>query len=447
MRLSRLRLRLATWYAVAFFAGLLLLDVALYGLLRAQADRRLTRGLRATAGALQAAVRLELDETPDSGLAFAATETLHEWAAPPGAYLVLDADGQVLAERGPESWRRVARLRPAVAGIEDLDVGTEEPVRRLVLWSEGPPRYGVSVLASAGATAEENELLAWWLAGSLPLVVLLGLAGGYLLSRRALQPVAELQQAIGRISPTALDQRLAVEHPPDELEGIKQQVNDLLDRLEQAQRQNRRFLRQAAHQLRTPLTLVLGEASLAGAGEPPDPAVLGRIHLAAEQMQRRVNELFLLAEAQSGAPPRLEGPVDLESLLLEVADALRGRAQRLGQRLEFGAVAPAWVRGHTGLLREAVLELIENALRHGRPGSGVTLSLMADGKVRLGVSGAGPRFDLPPVDEEPGQGDRGLGLGIVRWIAQLHHGGLELERGGEVNTLRLVLPAIAAPRG
>src|SRR6478752_1345676 len=101
MPLSRLRLRLGVWFAVAFLAGLFLLDLSLYGYLRIQSYRRLNREVRSQAEALSAAVLQEFHELPDSGLAAAAREAMREWQGPPGAYVVLDSSLERVAERGP----------------------------------------------------------------------------------------------------------------------------------------------------------------------------------------------------------------------------------------------------------------------------------------------------------------------------------------------------------
>jgi len=286
---------------------------------------------------------------------------------------------------------------------------------------------------------EYNEALALWLTISAILVVLLGLGGGYVLSRRALAPIDALGDAIAGISPGALRARLPVNTPADEVDRVRMQFNALLDRLEAAQAQNRKFLREAAHQIRTPLTLVMGEASLElQRAEGEGAAVLRRIQLAAEQMQRRVDDLFLLAEAQSGSIPPLDEVVDLDGLLLEVADAMRGRARQLVRQLQFREVAPASVRGNRGLLREAIIELIENAVRHGTKGTPVELGLVAGQEARVVIASGGEPFVL--TEATSAAPEHGLGVPIVQWIAGVHGGRLETRHQGGTNEVFLVIP-------
>lgn len=437
MPLSRLRLRLGVPFAVAFLVGLLALDLALYGFLRGRAERRLTRDLQDRAEALEEAVAQEYHDLPDSGITAAATEAMREWTAPPGAYFVYDGAGRILASRGPASWVPILDPLPFDTVTIDRPLPRGHPLRRVGRWHSGPPPFGIVVAASAGGVAEDNEALAWWLGLGAVVILGLGLTGGYVLSRRALLPIAELGDEIAAISPDALAHRLPVSTPPDELDRLREQFNALLERVERAQSQNRQFLRQAAHQIRTPLTLVMGEASLAlSRGEPRDAEVLKRIQLAAEQMQRRVDDLFLLAEAQSGSRPALDETVDLEELLLESADAMRGRAHHLGRQLRFGEVTPATVRGNRGLLREAILELIENAIRHGTTEVPIELRLVAGPAVV--VRSGGREFD-PGATNGTGEGGHGLGLAIVRWIVQLHGGDLAADHRSGTNEVRLSL--------
>ena len=442
MPLSRLRFRLTLRFAGAYLVGLLALDLALYGYLRERAAHRLTRDLDARATALIAAVHQEFADEPDSGLQVDAREVMREWKAPPGAYQILDTLGRPLATRDPDGLLAAWDGIPLDSPVRVRRLPEGRPYRRVVARSDSGPPFRVVVVASAGAVAEDDERLAWWLGLSAVALLLLGLGGGYILSRGALAPMDELGDAIARISPTSLGARLPVADPPDEVDRLRAQFNALFARLEEAQSQNRRFLREAAHQIRTPLTLVMGEASLALSGSGGDPETLRRIQRAAEQMQHRVDDLFLLAEAQAGATPALDERVDLEELVLEAADAMRARAHQLGRRLAFGSIAPVMVTGHRGLLREAMLELLENAVRHGGAEAPIEIALDATPSPRIAITSLGPPFVVdaavvPPTGEVA---HHGLGLTIVRWIAELHHGVLAVESAGGANRVTLTLP-------
>ena len=443
MPLSRLRLRLGARFAVAYFVGLLVLDLFLYLSLHLQADRRFTHELESRGAALIEAVLQEYNDLPEAGYPAAAREAIHEWQGPPGAYAVLESAGTVIAERGPAPWVAALRWPGAIAGKRDLSLGDDESYREVIVRHAGPPAFSVAVFSSARELEVNNESLAFWLGMSALLILVLGIAGGYVLSRRALAPIDELGDAIAGISPASLRARLPVNTPADEVDRVRMQFNALLDRLEGAQAQNRKFLREAAHQIRTPLTLVMGEASLElPRAEGTSADALRRIRLAAEQMQRRVDDLFLLAEAQAGATPPLDAVVDLDGLLLEVADAMRGRAHQFGRQLAFGDVAAVQVTGNRGLLREALLELTENAVRHGDPKVPVTLALHSGAEATLTVTSGGPPFQLDPGAGDPlgAESDHGLGLQIVQWIARLHGGRLDVRPDPQGNAVVLILP-------
>lgn len=451
MPLSRLRLRLAIRFALAFLAGLILLDAALYSYLRVQSDRRLTRQLRNAGEELAGLIRREYREHPRAGLQSAAKEALREWTGLAGGYLVLNPAGQPVAVRGPAAW--VEAAGKTSDSLTDLSSGGEHSIRRVLVRTEGDPAFAVVVLQSTESLDEEHEALLLWLGLSLPLVLLLGLAGGYLLSRGALRPVERLQRAIAALPADRLTDRLPVDPVPDELDRLAQQFNALLDRLQQAQQRSRHFLRQAAHQIRTPLTLVMGEATLAptaedGADQPA--AALRRIRIAAEQMQRRVAELFLLAEAQAGDQLELVDVVELDALVLECADVMRGRAHALGRRLELGRVAPLTIRGNGAALREAVLELVENACRHGTDEAPVQLEVMREhGTVALQVVSSGPAIAASALagDALAPAAEGGIGVSIVRWIVAQHGGRLEYRRLAARNVFAILLAATGAGTG
>jgi signal transduction histidine kinase len=297
------------------------------------------------------------------------------------------------------------------------------------------------VVARSTRDIEElGELLGRWLLLSIPGVTLFALIAGYLLARRALTPVRDMTAAITRIEPDDLTRRLPVREPPDELDDLAAQFNDMLARLTRARERNRAFIAQAAHQLKTPLTIVRGESEL-GLDRTRDPeeyrVTLQRVRQAADQMARRVEGLFLLAQADAGERPPLTDTIELDGLALESADLMRGRAQRAHRSLELDRVESAVAYGNEQLLREALLELLENALKHGADGA-VRISAYNEGdRAHIAVASAGPAID---ASTRPRVDGGGLGLSILRWIADLHGGDLTYVSAAGVNTFTLAWP-------
>ena len=445
MPLSRLRLHLAGWFTLAFLVGLAGLSLTLFLVMHHQNDRRFTRGLVEQAGELAAAINGELQDQPRPSLDSAVAAALDGWPAGVEAFGLYDAAGTRVATAGPASLRAVLppTVPPGTRFPIDVHPGGEHAVRLAgtTLSSAG---LQVVVARSLFSLDEDSEALALWFLLTAPPTILASLAAGYFFSRRALRPVEALGTAVDAMDPEALDGRLPVSRHPDELDRLAMQFNALLGRLQQSRSRNQEFLQRAAHQIRTPLTLVLGETELAldASASPVDAAeALRRIRLAATQMRRRVEELLLLARADAGERAPLTDEVELDGLALDCTDLMRSRAQSLGCRFELTQVDPVVVRGSEPLLREALVELLENACRHGAPPVPIAVSVIeldgvasievVNGIAQPGADGARP---APSIGQ-------GLGLRIVRWIAGEHGGSLEQEArpGAVVHRLRIPL--------
>jgi len=461
--LSRLRLRLSAAFALAFALGLAVLNTALFLVLRRDADRQLTHHLEAAATEVAEALAREYGEAPERGLPAAARETFREWPATGNSFVVYDGAGARLATLGNPARLAAApaALHAGDAGVLDRVAGARDHVRlvadQLVRVGHVTPGFRVLAIGTRAPTEERLETLGWWMLASAPLVVLLSLGGGYALARLALRPIATLERAVAALDPADLARRLPVTERPDELDRLAFRFNELLGRLEQAQCRNRQFVQRAAHQLKTPLTVVLGEAdlSLNGADEADGRAQgMRRVRTAARQMRRRVDELLLLAEAQAGEQVPLDDLVELDGLALECADLMRGRAAQLSRSLTLGRVESLTVRGSERLLREALVELIENACRHGTAGLPICVSVHAEGPVAwVDVASGGPPAPAVSTDTAPGDDGTRLGLTIVRWIAGQHGGRFRYEHVRGINvfgfSLRLapagVSPVTAVP--
>jgi signal transduction histidine kinase len=444
MPISRLRLQLAAWFAAAVLVAVAVVNITLYVYLRRDAESRFTGQLQAAGQGVLAAVRRELDENSESP-AQAATATLDEWPAGAEAFTITTDDGHTSTRGSTALLGAISRTANGRRPGEVWAVRTSDEVRaRLTVVSDTlSPPLRVVVARSTKDVEELGELLGRWLILSIPGVSLFALVAGYLLARRALTPVREMTAAITRIEPDDLTRRLPVREPPDELDDLAAQFNDMLLRLTRARERNRAFIAQAAHQLKTPLTIVRGESEL-GLDRTRDPeehrVTLQRVRQAADQMARRVDGLFLLAQADAGERPTLTDEVELDGLALESADLMRGRAQRARRSLELDRVESAVAYGNAQLLREALIELVENALKYGGDGP-VRISAYNEGdRAYLAVASAGP--PIAP-SARPRLDGGGLGLSILRWIAGVHHGELQYAAAAGVNTFTLTWPTQA----
>lgn len=446
--LSRLRLRLAAVFTVTFVVALALVAAGSMGWLMHESTRRLDDRLAVLAVAVSRAIALEKAEYPDSGLAAVVDDVQREWVVGPDSWIVLDSAGVPLSATTDTTDRRrvLSAWRSAAGDGSPLDIqrdGDDLRVRSMTVPPrEALPKYTILAVASTEGIEADAELLTLALALAAPLIALASLLGGYLLSRWALRPTETLGRAIDALGPTAIGTRLPVSDPPDEIGRLAQRFNALLERLATSQAQNREFVREAAHQIRTPLTLVRGEAELALEASSPNMGMLrdalGRIERASRQMQRRVDELFLLAEAEAGTVLEQRAPVDLDGLVVDGVDLFRARAAQFGQPIAYGALAPATVMGDQTLLNEALLELLENACRHGRTDSAIAVSVrLRDSWADLVVES-----QRPPDASRGAPASTGLGQRIVRWIAEVHDGHFAVEHDASgCYTAVLTLPA------
>lgn len=439
--LHSLRGRIALFVSIAVFVSLLLLNLSVTSFVRKAGDGRVTRRLQAAGTTLLSFVRAEHAEHPEEGWQAAAAHALDEWPTGADAYAIRTATGELLGARGnPALIRRMWSADSAVGPPQRDIFGA----RLLMVRDTLLPTLSVVAIGSLDAEREESAVLTRWLLWSIPVMTVASLSLGYLLARRALQPVNDLAISISALDVERTDLRLVAPDGASEIIVLRDRFNALLDRLSQSRHRTQRFVREAAHQIRTPLTLVLGEAGLQCAARDISPEAKRaseRILRAAQQMQRRVDDLVLLAIADVGEQPRCADEVDLESVVLEVADLLHTRAVSLGRAIVLDRIEHVMARGDEALLRELLLELLENACRHGSADSPIRITLtVLLGEAQISVQSAGGPFSLPSEAADTLVRSGHLGLPLVQWITRLHRGRLTLSHQNGENLLTLLLP-------
>jgi two-component system OmpR family sensor kinase len=293
------------------------------------------------------------------------------------------------------------------------------------------------------------SILIW---GSV-VAVLFSAIMGALLARRALHPINTITQTAVQITRADdLGRRIPHVGPPDEVGQLAGAFNEMLERLESIFRAQRRFVADVSHELRTPLTTIRGNVDLMRRMGGDDPASLSAIENETGRMTRLVGDLLLLAKADAGHLPIVREPVQIDAVLAEIFHQTRVLA---GQRLQISLQCPEAedadpliVMGDADRIRQLLLNLVDNAMKHTPDGGQVSLRLaQMDGWVRLTVADTGsgiPPEDLPHVferfyraeksrvrkpafsDDSPGVGV-GLGLSISTWIAEAHDGYIEVQ--------------------
>ncbi len=341
--------------------------------------------------------------------------------------------------RASDSFVRVREARRAIGGV---------PVVVRAARSEERYRHDIRELVIVHAIA-------------VPLAVVLCAAGGYLLAKRALGPVARMTQAARRISAERLSDRLPVENPADELGGLADAFNQTFARLESSFERLRRFTANVSHELRTPLTAIrsVGEVSLAERrADKSYRDVIGSILEEVDRLTTLVDTLLTLSRADAGELRLERAPVDLLALAREVAADLSVLAEEKQQSLQVEGDAGVEIEGDRVVLQQALVNLVGNAIQYSPAGSPVRMVVRRNGAhAQLDVVDRGPgiaaehrdhvfeRFYRIDAGRARSDGGAGLGLSLVKWAVEAHGGQVGLESTpGSGSTFRVTLPKAAA---
>lgn len=300
------------------------------------------------------------------------------------------------------------------------------------------------------------------LAGGLTVLglVLIPLAAlvGRLLARRALRPIAGLVGEIRSLGSVRLDGRLGIPpHAVDEVAVLASSFNEVLSRLEESIVAMRRFTADASHEIRNPLSILRTglEVALRRERSPEDYRTLLRENLQEiERLQATLEGLLALARTEPGQPPPIQRQtVDFSTLAAETTERFQAVAGELGSRLDSEIAPGLALTGDARLLRLVLFNLIDNAFKHGPPGDSIRVEAARDGGlVRLRVANSGTPIPaalreriferyVRAGSEQRDAGVGGLGLSVVRWVAEAHGGGARMVDAAEGNCFEVTLPA------
>jgi two-component system, OmpR family, sensor kinase len=449
-----IRLRLTLAFAAAIGAVLAGGGFLLYHQLEDSLDRTLDQGLRTRSAEVTAVVR-----QGDPGLR----------EAPPAP--VADATGsfaQVLDSRGT--------IRDQSPGLGQQPLLTGAPLRRartetvliarthrlgadvrLLAVPLGAQRQKLVLIVGAPLRSRDQTLSN--LRGELlvggPAALLLASLIGYLVAGAALRPVERMRTRAAVITDQDLSERLPVPGANDEIARLGATLNQMLARVERAVKRERSFVADASHELRAPLALIRAEVDLAldlPRNAEELQAALHSIGEEADRLSRLADDLLLLARLDEGALPLRKETLDVRDVLHDVVERFRRRAADEGRRVDVDAPGLG-VEADRVRLGQALVNLVDNALRHG----GGTITLTAQSRadaVEIHIADEGPGFGgvaesaferFTRGDQARSSGGAGLGLAIVKAIVAAHGGRVavstETARGADVV---LTLPATPA---
>ena len=395
--LDRLKLRLTAWYAATFGLILFLLGGGLFLTIRSQMSRHLDDSLRLAAGELIRAARIrEVESRQARGAVVDAVDELH---IPDRSLYLLELDGTPVKPPAADAWIRDAARRAAREGSADLEVASRD--RRLRLHATrftvpGPRTYvGAAVADVVELEDQYASLIGAFGAAALAGLVLVAF-GGWLLVRQSTAPVERSMDTM------------------------------------------RRFMADAAHELRTPIAVLRSQAEVALQRERDGEGyarALRRVESEAQRLGATVEDLLTLARADAGERAVERQQVFLDDLALDAAAGARALAIRRGVSLEVGTFEEAVLTGDPALVRQLLMIVLDNAVKFTPAGGRVRLGVGAPGgraEVVVEDTGAGiPADQLPHIFERFYRGDpararanggegAGLGLAIARWIADAH---------------------------
>jgi two-component system, OmpR family, sensor kinase len=462
-----LRLRLATIFAAGSAALIAVAGLAFLWQLHASLTAALDSELRLRAAAL--AARLASGPLPPGSPAGADQTGSHTGQFPVAEVAqVLTPGGMVVYSSGTEGRGPLlsrTQLRPIAKGPLTLTATIEGERLRLlasdVRRHSRPAITVVGVPTDIADAAQTRARLALVIGG--PTVVLAAGLGGWLLTGAALRPVGRMRRRLDEISEHDTSARLPVPATGDEIAALADTMNGLLDRLAQALARQRAFTADAGHELRTPLTALKAELELAARPGKSREALTDAVRAAAgdtDRLIRLAEDLLLLARADEGAAFLAWERTDISSELHGAARRFASAAAARGVAISVQAPGRLDAVADRGRVRQALDNLIANAVQHAPPGSTVEVSgrcAAAGGGQRrvvaVEVRDHGPGFPpefLPRVFErfqraDPARGradgGAGLGLAIVATIARAHHGRVDagnLPAGGA--RVRIELP-------
>ncbi len=446
-----IRARLTAWHSLVMIAVLVTSAVAVAVVERRLVLERLDDEIERLMMTLDGVMRNEFNE--GLTLEAAAEEASLEVVAPDRVMVLVRPSGELLAMWGlpfQKDWR------------PDLQRSTTDTIvvgnRRLRRFSHAVTfrdhRYVAAVMAPLEELESEQAELRMVLAIGAVLGLLVASIGGWVVAHQTLKPLTTMAgqaTAITEHDPTG---RLSAPNTSDELGQFATSFNELLDRLAAVLRAQRQFMADASHELRTPVSVVrtTAQVTMARATRSEDD-YRESFTIVAEQatrLARLVDAMFLLSRAEANGLPLVPEPLYIDDLVAGCLRAARILSEERGIEVEGTGSSEQMFSGDNVLLRHMIGNLLDNAIRHAKPGGRVSAAVSSTSdSITIDIRNDG---DVIPIDQrerifqrfvrlDPQSKGAGLGLPIARWIAEAHGGWLVLERSTSADTtFRVVLP-------
>ncbi len=324
--------------------------------------------------------------------------------------------------------------------------------------------YVVAIAASLSNVRAIQRRLLVTLLSLIPAAILLSLIGGALLARQAIEPLDRMTTTAQQISAEHLTKRIELQRADVELRSLADSFNQMLDRLDQSFKQIRQFTADASHELRTPVSILMGETELAVNNlldYEECKAALASRREELQRMARIIDDLLALSQFDFAERTLQSKRLDFTDLVIEVCEQQRNQARVKGVELELIDTVPVTIEGDSSRLRQMVRNILDNAIKYTPKGGKVTVELQPsdDGMCVLRVSDTGigiPESSMPHIFDRfyrvdkartREEGGSGLGLSIVKEIAEAHGGRIGVQsQVGAGTILTVVLKDVFSPK-
>lgn len=474
MNTRSIRFRLTVWYAGLLGILILLLGTSTYLGLRHYLNQTLNESLGRQARQIGESF---LADVATGGEGYVVSEINEHYAPEQNNRFVrvTRADGSVLYISGkPKESHFDPSTIPILGYPVNQDFEREEhlPGGELLIYAHPfTERTGQRFLIEVGAPYEQVEVVLYGLllalAFGLPLTVIVAVGGGYMLMKKALNPIDAITQAAEQITSRNLSHRLPVARTGDELERLSAALNRMIARLEESFQYIRRFTADASHELRTPLTVLRGE--LEAATQKPQITqswpelgeTIGSALEETERLSRIVDSLLAISRLDAGEAQMERAKLDLAELTVSTTEQMRLLAEDRNITLNCEVVRNVEIEGDRARLKQVVVNLVDNAIKYTPEGGNVVVKVGATddyAMVEVADDGSGiPAEAIPHLFERFYRVDRarsrqmggtGLGLAIVKSIVTAHGGQVTVESTeGKGSRFRVELPLDAALNG
>src|SRR5262245_23509525 len=452
--LDSIRTRLTLWYVGVLALALIAFSAGVYLLLARNLHRRMDESLGTSSTSI--ALSLVRERAEGETEAEAANSTVEELHLLNQAMGIFNSEGRLIAEKAApddvharlSSTDSIPDDEPRLYTAPGEDGEGQLVAARRVKISDADPPYLIVVSQPLKSVTVELEMLRSVFLIAVPLALLLAGLGGFFLARKSLAPVVAMSERARQISAEKLERRLPVANPRDELGQLAATFNELLSRLDTSFNLQRQFMADASHELRTPLsvmrtaTQVTLEMRSREESEYRDALVM--IDDQTRRLSRIVDDMFTMARADSGRPLTLRD-FYLDELINETVSAAGALAAHKGVMIEAARTPEALYHGDEDLLRQMLLNLLDNAIKHTPPGGVIRVNLAQFNSIYQVVvadTGEGIPTEAQPhvferfyrVDKARSRSDgksnanggAGLGLPIALWIAEAHGGTIKL---------------------